>query len=142
MPATGNTCGGSASSRATSAAWLRSSLSGQQPRPTACTARMKFDITSAQSTLALKKLSRWSLAKGLPRISQIRRMRRLSPHQTRNTGAVAIHGEPANRASISARSAGSSMRITHACCRSDFAGAVKAQASAVSSTASSTGRSA
>ena len=99
-------------------------------------------MASAVSTVGLKAASKWSLAKGLPRNSQMRLIRRPSPHQTMNAGAVPIQGMPGISAAISARSAGSAMRTTEACWRSDLALAEKAQANSRSSMSSGTGRSA
>src|SRR5437867_10861505 len=91
-PATGKTPAGSASSSASFSTWLRTTLMGQQPSPSAAAAVMKPCKTSPASTAAFMNMSSVSLGKGRPRSSATRRMRRLSPQNTMKSGAVAIQG--------------------------------------------------
>ena len=56
--------------------WLRTTLIGQQPRPSASAAVMKACSARPASTAAFMNMSRVSLGKGRPRSSLTRRMRR------------------------------------------------------------------
>src|SRR2546422_7317911 len=91
-PATGNTPAGSASSSASFSTWLRTTLMGQQPSPSAAAAVIKPCRASPASTAAFMNMSSVSLGNGRPRSSATRRMRRLSPQNSMKSGAVAIQG--------------------------------------------------
>ena len=65
----------------------------------------------------------------------------MSPHQTRNTGAVAIQSMVPIQSAICLMRGASRITTTEYCCRSDFAGADCAAASSASSRLSGTGRS-
>ena len=85
------------------------------------------------STAAFMNMSSVSFGKGVPRNSEMRRMRRLSPQKTRNTGAWGIHGIDSTSPLMAPRCAASRTITMLACCRSDFAGEDNAAARTISS---------
>ena len=100
---------------------------------------MNCAIASEQSTAVLRNVSRLLLACGMPCCSHRRWLRRMSPHHTRNTGAVAIQSIVPIQSAICLMRAASRITTTEYCCRSDLVGADCAAASSASSSESGTG---
>ena len=99
---------------------------------------MNCAIASEQSTAVFRNVSRLLLACGMSCNSHRRWPRRMSPHQTRNTGAVAIQSIVPIQSAICLMRGASRITTTEYCCRSDFAGADCAAASSASSNESGT----
>ena len=108
------------------------------PSPTASAAAMNAPMASAQSTAVLRNVSRLLFACGIPCRSHRRCPRRMSPHHTRKTGALAIQSIVPIQSATCLIRARSRITTTEYCCKSDFAGADCAAASSPSSSGSGT----